>query len=79
MLLLAAEAVLDVGAAVAEAAPWLQSVHAQSPGAAVFLVCSRAESPPPGVAPAAWRADVAAFARAVRAEVRRHASDFSRM
>jgi uncharacterized protein YgbK (DUF1537 family) len=70
-LLLSLTKDLDAAAAVKAAVEWLQSVHAQSPGAAVFLVCSRAESPPDGIALDAWQADVSEFARAVLDKVPR--------
>ncbi len=34
--------------------PWLHLVHSVTPGAAVLLVCSHAESPPADVEDAKW-------------------------
>ena len=51
---------------------WLQ-VYAQSPGAQMFLVCTRAGSPPEGFDREDWTAHVGDVAEAVHSKVEAHA------
>ena len=49
---------------------WLHMAHTQSPGAHVFLACSRAESPPPHQPDSsAWRQHVEQLANDVEQKV----------
>ncbi len=53
-----------------ELLPWLHMVHTQSPGAHVFLACSRAESPPSNQPdPSAWRQHIEGLANEVEGKV----------
>ena len=55
---------------VQELLPWLHMIHTQSPGAHVFLACSRAESPPIDQPdPSAWRQHVERLAKDVEQKV----------
>ena len=58
---------VEVSLVAEEVLQWLQLVHAQSPGAAVFLVCSHAESPPKEFVGELkeWQQKVKAFAEEV--------------
>ena len=50
--------------------PWLHMIHTQSPGAHVFLACSRAESPSTQQSdPSAWREHVEQLAKDVEQKV----------
>ncbi len=50
--------------------PWLHMIHTQSPGAHVFLACSRAESPPSHLPdPSAWLQHVERLADEVKEKV----------
>ncbi len=53
-----------------ELLPWLHMVHTQSPGAHIFLACSRADSPPDHESdPSSWRQHVERLAKDVQEKV----------
>ena len=54
-----------------ELRPWLHMVHSQSPGSRVLLVCTHAESPPPGADRGPWKETLARLCGDVKAKVPR--------